>query len=132
MRTLTIYLLSAAALAFTGCKHCSCENTDAGATADRSELNKDGTDNAGATTLNVDHEAASTRYSGSTSGKPKQGDEAPRNTSGVGNADAETGTLEKDAKSTEPAAKEPSKPGTISTRATRGAGTGTSQGRKIN
>ena len=130
MKTLTLYLLSAAALAFTGCKHCNCDNANTGTTADR-EMNKDGTDGSGSTTVNVDSEAASTRYIGGTS-KPKQIDAAPRNTSGVGNADAETGTLEKDAKSTEPEAKAPSKPGTISTRATRSAGTGTSQGRKIN
>jgi hypothetical protein len=131
MKTLTIILLSAATIAFTGCKHCNCENANAGTTADRSGMNKDGTDGSGTTSVSVDNETASTHHNGGTPAKHKQSDE-PRNTSGVGNADAETGTMEKNAKSTEPAAKEPSKPGTISTRATRGAGTGTSQGRKIN
>ena len=110
MKTLTIYLLSAAAIAFTGCKHCDCEN--GGTTADRSELNKDGTDDAGATSVNVQNEAASTRYGGSTSGDPSaQGSGANQTTGGgVGNADAETGTLEKDVKTTEPAAKTPACP----------------------
>ena len=77
MKTLTLYLLSAAALAFTGCKHCNCDNANTGTTADR-EMNKDGTDGSGSTTVNVDSEAASTRYSGGTP-KPKQIDAAPRN-----------------------------------------------------
>lgn len=119
-------------MAFTGCKQCDCENT--GTAADRSELNKDGTGDAGATSVNVQNEAPSTRYGGSTSGdRSTQESDATQSTgTGVGNADAETGTLEKDAKATTPAAKTPSKPGTIGTRATRGAGTGTSQGRQVN
>lgn len=131
MKTLTIFLLGTT-FALTGCKHCNCENANAGATADRSELNKDGTDGSGATTVNVE-EAPSTRYGGGTSGNRSDNTaETERVTGGAGNADAETGTLQRDVKNTEPQEKQPSKPGTISTRATRGAGTGTAQGRKIN